>query len=673
MFGKKKDELDKLVEEFSINQSAERIRSMVDGGDGFIVRVGFSPRFIDQQRQMGNQPTQVFIKALGSLVECELKVGFTFVVFSACEPEEEQCRAAIYKACSSVFPGQEGNLSVCVAEKRNSELASLMETIYTYYSGWDSYLEVCSDLFRVVPVYRERKAIPSLMNMNFLVACDSGCGFSTMVRSMSDFASKTGIVSKDKTKCYEFCYGEKTEDGKQSQDDIIATLTEGKTECNFAGIDFTYFLDERKNEEMRDFLRRLMEYQQDYIFLFRIPYLEKKNYDVFLKKMSDMLLIREIIIPPIHDRYLFEAFCMDIEENGFTTDSEAVYNLFRRRLALERKDGREYGFRTVRKIADECIYAKIKNDLKNHVIYQSGQVRKMDIYDIQGIVSSEDETEKDGFSDLENLVGMEKVIERIREIVTQVKLAMKNEKMDRPCIHMRFVGAPGTGKTTVARAVGKIFRENGILSKGGFFEHNARSLCGEYVGQTAPRTFQVCREAYGSVLFLDEAYSLYHRGESGNDFGREALSTLISEMENHRDDMIVIMAGYTDEMDELMEGNTGLRSRMPYLVEFRSYTREELYQIFIGMAKKAFSFSKDFEEEVKKYFEGLSEEYINSREFANARFVRNLYERTWSKAALRCSMNGDRQISLSADDFRLAASEKEFSEKIVQKAKSIGF
>ena len=113
-------------------------------------------------------------------------------------------------------------------------------------------------------------------------------------------------------------------------------------------------------------------------------------------------------------------------------------------------------------------------------------------------------------------------------------------------------------------------------------------MVGAYVGQTAPKTAAICRDAYGSVLFIDESYALYSGTEDSKDYGSEALTTLIAEMENHRDDMVVIMAGYTDEMAELMKGNTGLRSRMPYLIEFPNYTKEQLTQIYMKFARKNF-------------------------------------------------------------------------------------
>ena len=236
---------------------------------------------------------------------------------------------------------------------------------------------------------------------------------------------------------------------------------------------------------------------------------------------------------------------------------------------------------------------------------------------------------------------------------------------------MRFTGAPGTGKTTVARILGRIFAENGILRNGYFFEYMSRDLCGEYVGQTAPKTAAICRDAYGSVLFIDEAYALYN-GESNNDYGKEALATLISEMENHRDDMVVIMAGYRDDMDKLMEGNAGLRSRMPYQIDFPSYSKKQLTEIYMLMVRKHFEYEPELEQTAANFFDSLDQSYVDSQDFANARFVRNLYERTWSKAAIRSQMDGLETIRITSDDFRQAASENEFSEKLMTKH-TLGF
>lgn len=144
-------------------------------------------------------------------------------------------------------------------------------------------------------------------------------------------------------------------------------------------------------------------------------------------------------------------------------------------------------------------------------------------------------------------------------------------------------------------------------------------------------------------------------------------------MENHRDNFIVIMAGYKKPMETLMDGNMGLRSRMPYAIEFPSYTKEQLAQIFMLMAQKHFECDPDLGKAVKDYFDNMPQEHIDSEEFPNARYVRNLYERTWSKAAMRTQLQNEKEISLCAADFTAASSEKEFSYQQTNSRKRVGF
>jgi SpoVK/Ycf46/Vps4 family AAA+-type ATPase len=238
---------------------------------------------------------------------------------------------------------------------------------------------------------------------------------------------------------------------------------------------------------------------------------------------------------------------------------------------------------------------------------------------------------------------------------------------------MRFIGNPGTGKTTVARILGKILKDKGILRVGGFFEYGGRDFCGRYIGETAPKTVSMCRDAYGSVLFIDEAYSLYRGNASSNDYGREALDVLIAEMENHRNDLVVIMAGYPDEMKTLMEGNSGLSSRMPYVIDFPNFTREQLYEIYVSMVKKQFKAEDALFVAAKAFFDGIPDSIIESKEFSNARYVRNLYERTWAKASMRCQLDGATDITIKKVDFDAATADKEFNFNAKKKTVKIGF
>jgi SpoVK/Ycf46/Vps4 family AAA+-type ATPase len=210
---------------------------------------------------------------------------------------------------------------------------------------------------------------------------------------------------------------------------------------------------------------------------------------------------------------------------------------------------------------------------------------------------------------------------------------MKNDSLDRPSIHMRFTGAPGTGKTTVARIIGKIFREEGILRKGAFLEYSARMLCAEYVGQTAVKTAAICRDAYGSVLFIDEAYTLA-RNDGQDTFGQEAIDTLLKRMEDDRSRLVVIVAGYTDEMKAFIESNPGLSSRFNRYIEFPDYSEAELLEIFKRLAEKQkLELSSEFKNTLKALFSRVIAKGDSS--FGNGRGVRNLYEKTLVNQANR--------------------------------------
>ena len=143
-------------------------------------------------------------------------------------------------------------------------------------------------------------------------------------------------------------------------------------------------------------------------------------------------------------------------------------------------------------------------------------------------------------------------------------------------------------------------------------------------------------------------------------------------MENHRNDFIVIMAGYTADMEKLMGGNAGLASRMPYTIEFPNFTREQLYDIYVSMVKNKFKYDKELFIAAHDFFINLPDEIISSKDFANARYVRNLFERTWAKAAMRCQLNGKAEVVLTRDDFDHASADKEFMSSLPKKTR-IGF
>jgi len=239
--------------------------------------------------------------------------------------------------------------------------------------------------------------------------------------------------------------------------------------------------------------------------------------------------------------------------------------------------------------------------------------------------------------ELNSLIGLQSVKQSIQEIID---LQMVNQKrknagirVKEQTLHMLFTGDPGTGKTTVARLIGKIFHSLGILKRGVFKETNRNDLVGQYIGHTADKTTKVIESALDGVLFIDEAYAL-SRGSDSNDFGRESIDTLVPLMENYRNRLIVILAGYSDEMEHFIEANQGLFSRIAYKIEFPDYTVGDLLQIFIKYCKEdGWIYSKTVELKIREYLIAI---YQNkSKNFGNGREVRNFLEKMIRQQAKR--------------------------------------
>ena len=641
----------------------------------YLTRVSISCRFVREKMESNIDPVARLKNALPPETEPELSHNrYTFGLYKLKAESQTECRNAVTGAWARIFPDDGDAIKILIFEQDDTDVTKLMTSIFTAYYGADAYIEMVSELTASIPLLKERGALRAFRMQNYLFAVDSGCGFTTLLSSFGDYLHRMGVYEEDnekRTLYTEFIVTKENDGERLGMNDVIESLMNPDEEAdkNVIGLDISWFLEGSKFDELRRFLHRLYFLQNKYIFVFRIPFLEKKALDNVASIMSDVLLLRVVPIPPLQDYVLLEHMYDTMSRLGFKSEF-SFSDLFFRRIQQEKKDGRFYGFKTVEKIVQEMALKKTINDAVRESAGEKVNRELMTEDDLPGF--TREKAEKSGYDALSELIGMEEITKRVREIVAQVKMSQQNERLDRPCIHMRFTGAPGTGKTTVARIIGQIFREEGILRKGAFLEYSARSLCAEYVGQTAVKTASICRDAYGSVLFLDEAYALYENTLESNDYGKEALTTLISEMENHRDDMLVIMAGYTDEMDTLMKGNAGLRSRMPYCIEFKNYTKRQLYEIFMLMVRKHFDYTDELSAEAERYFTSLPDEYIASLEFANARFIRNLYERTWSKASLRASLDGLVSVKLTKEDFLAACGEKEFTEKLERKIK-VGF
>jgi len=249
----------------------------------------------------------------------------------------------------------------------------------------------------------------------------------------------------------------------------------------------------------------------------------------------------------------------------------------------------------------------------------------------------EEETLDEVMEKINRLIGMEKVKEQIATFINVIKVHKERERRGLPVtpltLHAVFYGPPGTGKTTIARYLGKVYRCLGLLKKGHLVETDRAGLVAGYVGQTALRADEVFRKALDGVLFIDEAYSLSSK-DSGKDFGQEAIETLLKRMEDHRDRIAVIVAGYPEEMREFIDSNPGLRTRFNRFFYFDHYTPVELMRIFeVFMENARFTLTAGARKALLAYITRRYEH--KDRSFGNGRFVRNLFERVVEKQANR--------------------------------------
>ena len=251
-------------------------------------------------------------------------------------------------------------------------------------------------------------------------------------------------------------------------------------------------------------------------------------------------------------------------------------------------------------------------------------------------VQRRDVLEGDPMKELESLTGMPEVKKEVKSLANFIKVQKQREaqglKTPKISYHLVFTGSPGTGKTTVARIIARIYKDLGVLKSGHLVETDRSGLIAEYVGQTGVKTNHLCDSALNGVLFIDEAYSLVDEGVGG--YGNEALATLLKRMEDDRDRLVVIVAGYTNEMKRFIDSNPGLQSRFNRYINFPDFKPGELVEIFMNrMNKYGYKLDDDADKYLREKFKYVYQH--KSKNFGNGRYVRNVFEQTITEQANR--------------------------------------
>lgn len=341
-----------------------------------------------------------------------------------------------------------------------------------------------------------------------------------------------------------------------------------------------------------------------------------------------------------NEEELYQIFIYILKRNNFFLDEDAkdaVMELIRRE-----KVKRDFSnARAMRNLADKLDIAvadRIASMEREADIRELQQITRADVGSLSDNMDTmQEKTVEDYLAELDAMIGLGSVKKKVREILANFDVARvlsqrSGKAVSVGSLHMIFEGNAGTGKTTVARLIGKIFALKGILPSGDVFvEVNRNRLVAGYQGQTAAKVAELVEQAMGGVLFIDEAYALV--ADEHDSFGKEALDTLIAPIENNRNDMMVIMAGYPDKMEELMRMNAGLKSRMKTLVRFEDYTLDEMYQIFCSkVEEEKYRIESGLETVIREY---ISREMNKGGDFGNARGVRNCAENVISRHNVR--------------------------------------
>ena len=512
--------------------------------------------------------------------------------------------------------------------------------------GADDFKAFCHELHERADRVRRHKTETVLLSCAYLFFVNKGQQFDECVKLFAKLLSAEQILPGGRSRISEIDlppYGRSNSD-QSAMESAIDQVERQFSRGGVITIDITHWASHTDQSLFKNFMKQIAKSKNGTeLIIFRClpqtPSVTKK----MMADIQDLLPAKAISIRDYTDAEFLAMAGELLQHYGYRFSTKAKTQ-FGKLVDAERADGSFYGKYTIQKIVNQLISVHEFSDSDSDEIT---------VQDLNRVLGAPLGGNKSAEAMLSKVYGLESVKQQIMDACQQILYAKKHG-LDMPSFHMVFLGNPGTGKTTVARIVGQILHEAGALRIGNFYEHKARDLCGEYIGHTEKITNEICSKAYGSVLFLDEAYSLYRGERNDKDFGREAIATLLTEMENHSNDFIVIFAGYTDEMQSFLEMNPGLKSRIPFYINFPNYSPDELYHIFKLMATAEFKCSNALLKCAEEYFTTIPKEVLEDKTFGNARYVRSIYERTWGNAAKRAAADNSDIAELLPEDFKKA-------------------
>ncbi|MGH3242615.1 MAG: AAA family ATPase, partial [Spirillospora sp.] len=351
---------------------------------------------------------------------------------------------------------------------------------------------------------------------------------------------------------------------------------------------------------------------------------------------------RSVLFPDLTEAELVEVFAAKAADAGFAL-APGVLDRVRE---LAESAPRERGFANARamvNLLDRAVAMQGRRVLADGIVDETESLDEILLEDVPGTLSrGRDDVPGEPLAEIERLIGLAGIKREVAGLVAEVRAEQlrrgANLAPAPPSRHMVFTGNPGTAKTTIARLVAAVYAQLGLLSSGHLVEVTRADLVAEFIGQTAPRVRGAVERALGGVLFVDEAYALTSASGDRRDFGHEAIAELLRMMEEHRGDLVVIVAGYEGEMERFLDANPGLRSRFPKLLRFPDYSADELVTIFEFMAAEAgFALAPGVLDGLRR----LVAAHPRDAAFGNARLVRNLLEAAISRQAQRITATDD--------------------------------